>query len=66
MHSLGHIICEEGALQSLLHGFGARASGFLQRDYVAAMIVNHRQWPDRLLASLRTLEVHLPELAGSD
>src|ERR1019366_9376044 len=64
-HRFGHAIVEEGMLQPFLHGFGARASGFLQRDDKAAVIVDHRQWSHRLLAALRTFEVHLPELVGS-
>jgi hypothetical protein len=63
-HGVGHAAAQKGSLQPLPHGLGARRPGALERDRVAAGVVEHRQRADRLVPSLGALEVHLPELVG--
>ncbi len=56
--------CRKAVCQLLAHQLRPRAARHLQHDQVAAVVVEHRQRPDRRVPALGTLEVHLPQLVG--
>ena len=63
-HAVGNATTLKGFFQLVLHRFAARAAVGRQGNQVAAVIVQHRQRPDRLRPSLRPFEIHLPQLIG--
>ncbi len=59
-HRFGHAVGREDSFQLFAHRLSAGRTGLLQRHQIAAVVVEHRQRPDRRLALLGPLEVHLP------
>src|SRR6202166_376128 len=60
-HSLRHPVLAKGRHQRLSHLFGVRARHHMQRDHIAAVVVDHGQRTHFLVPQLWPFEVHLPE-----